>query len=125
MSSFSWYYATFVSDPVAAATYYGEPTLVVLSDEVVSLTTQKEVEAFLRKGRDGLIARGYRNTMMKPSRIKRLNRTTALYGPIADRMKADGTVLERAGFTYLLHRGNNGWKIHELIATDVDSMVDA
>ena len=121
----SGYYDTFVSDPIAAATYYGEPTLVVLPNEVASLNTRKDVEAFLAKGRDDLKARGYVNTRMYASRIKRLNHTTALYGTIAIRMKADGTELERAGFTYLLHKGNAGWRNHELVATDVDSMIDA
>ena len=121
----SGYYETFVRDPVLAATYYGEPTLVVLPDQVVSLTTPKDVEAFLVKGRDDLKARGYVNTKMYASRIRRLNNTTALYGTIAIRLKTDGTELERAGFTYLLHKGNAGWKIHEIIAADVDTATEA
>ena len=121
----SGYYDTFVVDPILAATYYGEPTLVVLPNQVVSLITKKDVEAFLAKGRDDLKARGYLNTRMCASRIKRLNATTVLYGTIAIRVRADGTELERAGFTYLVHKGDTGWKIHELIATDVESIIDA
>ncbi len=121
----SGYYHTFVSDPVGAATYYGAPALVVLPNEVVFLATRKDVEPFLTKGRNDLKARGYLNTKMYASRIKRLNATTALYGTIAIRMKVDGAELERAAFTYLLHKGNAGWKIYGLITTDVDSMTDA
>jgi hypothetical protein len=38
-------------------------------------------------------------------------------------MKTDGTELEHAAFTYLLHKGHSGWKLHELVATDVDSLL--
>ena len=45
----------------------------------------------------------------------------ALYSTLAIRMRADGTELQRSGFTYLLHKSNAEWKIHEIIATDLDS----
>jgi hypothetical protein len=119
----SGYYRAFVTDPIVAASYYGEPTLVVLPDEVISLPRRADIEAFLTKGRAALLARGYLNTEMQASRVKRLNESTALYGTVAVRMKTDGTELERAAFTYLLHKGDGSWKIHELIATDVDSLI--
>ena len=119
----SEYYEAFVSDPAVAATHYGEPALIVLADKVFSLQTRGDVEEFLAKGRSSLKALGYSHTRMIESRIKRLNETTALYGTVAVRMKTDGTELERAAFTYLLHKGNRGWKIHELVATDVDKLI--
>ena len=117
------YYQAFVRDPVAAASYYGEPSLVVLPQEVKALRHRADIETFLANGRDALLARGYLNTKMQASRVKKLNQSTALYGTVAVRMKTDGTELERAAFTYLLHKGSSGWKIHELIATDVNSLV--
>jgi hypothetical protein len=54
-----------------------------------------------------------------------LNPTTALYATVAVRMKTDGTELQRAGFTYLLHKGTDGWKINELVATDLDKLIGA
>ncbi len=54
-----------------------------------------------------------------------LNATTALYGTVATRMKSDGTELQRAGFTYLLQKGDVGWKIHEVIATDLDKLISS
>jgi hypothetical protein len=38
-------------------------------------------------------------------------------------MKADGTELHRAAFTYLLHKGRAGCKIHEFVSTDVDKLI--
>jgi hypothetical protein len=117
------YYEAFVKDPVAAADYYGEPSLVVLPQEVKALPRRADIVSFLANGRDALLARGYLNTKMQASRVKKLNQTTALYGTVAVRMKTDGSELERAAFTYLLHKGSTGWKIHELVATDADSLV--
>jgi hypothetical protein len=31
--------------------------------------------------------------------------------------------MQRAGFTYLLKKDDSGWKIHELIATDLDKLI--
>lgn len=39
--------------------------------------------------------------------------TTELYGTLAIRIKADGTQLQRSGFTYLLHKITAGWKFTE------------
>jgi hypothetical protein len=119
----SQYYEAFVRDPKVAASYYGEPALIVLRDEVRSLSARADVEAFLKTARDTLMARGYLTTKMDASRMKRLSNSTALYATVAIRLKTDGTELERAAFTYLLHRDNNGWKIHALVATDADSLV--
>jgi hypothetical protein len=44
----------------------------------------------------------------------------------ADEKRAVYTVtLQRAGFTYLLYKGGTGWKISELIATDLDKLISA
>ena len=50
------------------------------------------------KGRDALLARGYLGTEMRDSRVRKLNRSTALNGTVAIRIKTNGTELERAAF---------------------------
>ena len=40
-------------------------------------------------------------------------------------MKTDGTELQPARFTYLLHKAPDGWKINELVATDLDKLITA
>ena len=40
-------------------------------------------------------------------------------------MKTDGTEMQRSGFTYLLLKGDAGWRIHEIIATDIDKLISA
>jgi hypothetical protein len=43
------YFDAFARDPAVAAAFYGEPTLIVLPNEVRALATRSDVEAFLAK----------------------------------------------------------------------------
>jgi hypothetical protein len=36
--------------------------------------------------------------------------------------KADGKELERVGVTYLLHKGNDGWKFAVMVLHDTDKV---
>jgi len=89
------------------------------------LATRSDVEGFLAKLLESLKPLGYSRTKLDAPRVKILNATTALYSTVAIRMKTDGVELQRAGFTYLLHKGGGGWKIHEVIATDGDKLISA
>jgi hypothetical protein len=47
---------------------------------------------------------------------------TALAVGAAIRYKADGQELERVGVTYLLHKGNDGWKFAVMVLHDTDKV---
>ena len=117
------YYDAFSRDPAAAAAFYGEPTMMMGPDKIFTLNMCADVEAFLSKVLSDLKRLGYAYSKLADQRIKMLGATTALYSLIAARCKADGTELQRAGFTYILHKNDTGWKIHVLIATDLDKLV--
>ena len=119
----SRYYDT--RDSAAASAFFGEPTLVVLPNQVVALSTRAEVEAFFDKLVASRKDSGYSHSKLGDHHVKLLNSTTALYSTIAIRMKTDGTEMQRSGFTYLLHKGNAGWRIYKIIATDVDKLIRA
>ncbi|MBB4372625.1 hypothetical protein GGD63_005435 [Bradyrhizobium sp. cir1] len=119
----SSYYDT--RDPAAASAFFGEPALIVSPNQVVALSTRADVEAFFDKLVASRKGSGYSHSKLGDHRVKLLNSTTALYSTVAIRMKADGTEMQRSGFTYLLHKGDAGWRIHEIIATDVDKLVSA
>jgi hypothetical protein len=121
----SGYYDAVACNAAAAAAFYGEPTLIVLPTEVLTLPTRKDVEAFIARLLDSWRPLGYSNSKLSDPRVKILNPTTALYGTVAVRMKTDGAELQRAGFTYLLHKGDGGWKINGLVATDLDKLISA
>ena len=119
------YYDAFANDFPTAAQFFGEPTLIVLPKEVITLTNRADIGAYISRVLAGLRADGYSTTKLSEPRIKMLNRTTALFGATAIRMKTDDTELQRIGATYLLHKDSDGWKIHELIVTDVDKLISA
>jgi ketosteroid isomerase-like protein len=119
----SGYYGAFGRDEAAAAAFFGEPTVIVLPNQVIALSKRADVEAFLAKFVASLKPTGFARSKLEGlPRIRLLNSTTTLYGTVAVRLKADGTEIQRAGFTYLLQKGSSGWKIHEIIATDLDKL---
>ena len=121
----SGYYDAFGRDSAAASGFYGEPTLIVAPNKVIVLSTRADIEAFLDRVAANLKRNGYSHSTLIDRRVKLLTSTTALCGGIAIRMKADGTEMQRSGFTYLLQKGDLGWRIHELIPTDLDKLIDA
>jgi hypothetical protein len=121
----SGYYDAAARSATEAATFYGEPTLLVLPNQVTVLSKRADVEDFLAKLLASLKAQGYSYTKVVDPHVKLLNATTAIYSTVAVRFKADGTEMQRAGFTYLLRKNNADWKIHELIATDIDKLLNA
>ncbi len=117
------YYDAFGRDEAAAAAFYGEPTMIVLPNQIVALSKRTDVEAFFDKFVASLKPSGYARSKMEGApHIRLLNATTVLYSTVAARLNADGTEIQRAGFTYLLQKGSAGWKIHEIIATDIDKL---
>jgi hypothetical protein len=121
----SGYYDALSRDPNEAASFYGEPVIIVLPTEVLPLNKRADVEAFLTKLLSGFKPLGFSYAKLSDSRIKMLSETTAIYSTVAIRYKTDGSEMPRGGFTYLLHKGPSGWKIHELVVTDMDKLVSA
>jgi ketosteroid isomerase-like protein len=119
----SGYYDALSRDPIEAASFYGEPVIVVLPNEVLPLNKRADVEAFLTKLLSPFKSLGFSRATASDSRIKMLSETAAIFSTVAIRYKTDGSELPRGGFTYLLHKGPSGWKIHDLVATDMDKLV--
>jgi ketosteroid isomerase-like protein len=119
----SGYYDALSRGPTEAASFYGEPAVVVLPNEVLPLNKRADVEAFLTKLLSPFKSLGFSHATVSDPRIKMLSETAAIFSTVAIRYKTDGSELPRGGFTYLLHKGPSGWKIHELVATDIDKLV--
>ena len=119
------YFDAFGRSAAEAATFYGEPTLLVLPNQVKVLSKRADVEDFLAKTLTGLTPLGYSYSKVVDPRIRLLNATTAIYSTVAVRFKADGTEMQRLGVTYLRQKDNSAWKIREIIATDLDKLVNA
>jgi hypothetical protein len=117
---FDAYYDVFARDPAAAAQNYAEPAMMVSSGRVAVVNTRAEIAAQLGNILGRLKSEGYVRTELGEPRVTFLTEKTALFRTVAERLKGDGTVLERAGYAYLLVDGPSGWKIHAAISVDVD-----
>ena len=116
------YVEAFAHDPTAASLFYGEPVLIVTPTQVIALSMRADVEALLDKTLTDLRSLGYSHTQMTKHHTRMLNSNSALYEVVAERLKGDGTIMERSGFTYFLHKGKVGWQIYNLIVTDLDKL---
>jgi hypothetical protein len=92
---------------------------------VILLRTGADIESFFEKLLASLRSNGYSLSKLGDHRIKLLNSTTALYGTIANssEIRRHGDAAVR--FTYLLRRNDVGWRIHEIIATDLDKLINS
>jgi hypothetical protein len=119
------YVEAFAHDPATASLFYGEPVLIVTPTQVITLSKRADVKALLGKTLTDLKSLGYSHTQVAKHHTRMLNSNSALYEVVAERIKDDGTIMERSGFTYFLHKGKEGWRIHNLIATDLDRLMTA
>jgi ketosteroid isomerase-like protein len=117
------YVKAFAHDPAAALLFYGEPVLIVTPTQVITLSKRADVEALLDKTLTDLRSLGYSHTQMAKHYTRMLNSNSALYEVVAERLKGDGTIMERSGFTYCLHKAKEGWRIYNLIVTDLDKLM--
>ena len=117
------YVEAFAHDPAAASLFYGEPVLIVTPTQVITLSKRADVEALLDRTLTDLKSLGYSHTQVAKHHTRMLNSNSALYEVVAERIKRDGTIMERSGFTYCLHKGKEGWRIYNLIATDLDRLM--
>ena len=117
------YFGAFSQDPAAASVFYGEPVLIVTPTQVITLSKRADVEALLDKTLTDLRTLGYSHTQMGKHHTRMLNSNSALYDVVAERLKGDGTIMERSGFTYCLHNGKDGWRICSLMLTDLDKLM--
>jgi len=119
MQVLSDYYRAFSSlDLQKILPFIHEPTLLMAPQGVVAAPTRTEVAAVIAPTLEGLRARGYGRSELTRTRLTLLGSASALVIGVAERYKADGQPLERAGVTYLLQKTDSGWKITVLILDD-------
>jgi hypothetical protein len=116
------YYEAYSKDPQVAASFYGEPVTIVSNQVIRVVPTRQGMEEYLSKSLAALKPLGYAYSGIGEHRIQYLNAHTALFSVTAMRYKADGTEQMRAGFTYLVRKVGNDWKIYANIATDLDKL---
>lgn len=113
------YYDAFPKDLAAAASFYGEPAMFVRPDQLIMLSKRAEIESLFAKMLADVTRHGYARSHLITSNIQCLNSTTALYSGVLKRLNTNGSEMGRGGVSYLLHKSNDSWKIHAVIATDL------
>ncbi len=119
------YYDTFGHDAAALANFYSEPALVVFPNQLIRLGSRADIASFFDKLAVSLRPSGFSHSKMVDCHVRLLNPTTALCSAVALRLTAAGTEMQRAGITYLLHKSDGEWKIHEAIGTDLDKLISS
>ena len=116
------YSEAFSGDPRRTAAFYEVPANVIMPRGFRVLTTMDDVVQFIEEVLVRIRPLGYAATTCESISIRLLNSRVALASVVGVRRRADGSEMQRAGFTYLL-TNNRGWKIRQLIATDLDKLL--
>jgi hypothetical protein len=110
------YYSAFSSLKIEAVlAYFHEPSMLIGSQGTFAATTHALLATAITPVLEGLRARGLGRTELSVRNLKLLSATAALVGGVAHRYKIDGQELDQAGVTYVLYKGDAGWKIAVLI----------
>ena len=118
------YVAAFGSlDTQRVLPYYHEPLMFVTAARAGALTTRAEIEAWLKQVFARLKERGYARSEYSQLHVKPLSAGVAMVSTQTVRYKADGQELEKLGFTYVLRKTSDGWKVAVLVGHDPDSVL--
>jgi ketosteroid isomerase-like protein len=113
------YYRTFSTlDIRAIVDYFHEPAMLMGPAGVYVAPDRNTIATLLTTAIDGLRARGYGRSELDLEEVKLLSDSAALASGVARRYKADGDLLESVVLTYLLYKGDAGWKIAVLVIRD-------
>jgi len=115
------YYAAFSTLSVQAILpYFHEPALLVGPLGVSPLPTPSALVPIFGPAMENLRRREYGQSELRLQLLKLLSATSALAVGVAIRNKTDGRELERVGVTYLLRKGEGGWKFAVVVLHDPD-----
>jgi len=90
--------------------YFHQPALLIGPSGVFALPTPEAVVPIFGTVMENLRQREYGQSELSLQQLRLLSSTSALATGAAIRYKTDGQEMERVGVTYLLHKGNSGWK---------------
>jgi hypothetical protein len=111
----------FAGDPRATIEFYALPLIFVDLDEVSVIGSRVEAAAFVEGILKRLRPTGFSHTTVERCFVKLLHRSVALCGVDGTRRRADGSLIERIGATYVL-TAHPDWRIRELIATEPEKV---
>ncbi len=100
--------------------YYHQPLTIVTAARTVVLTDPGQIQGFMNPFWDRLKQRGWSGKAESPQiHVRPLGPGVALASVLVVRYRSDGQELERGGFTYVLRKAGDQWKIAVLVGHDV------
>jgi ketosteroid isomerase-like protein len=102
--------------------YFHHPALLIGPPGVIALPTAEAVVPIFGPVMENLRQRGYRRSELSLQQLRLLSATAALAMGVAIRYKTDGQEMERVGVTYLLYKGDSGWKFAVMALHDTDKV---
>jgi hypothetical protein len=102
--------------------YFHQPALLIGSSGVIALPTAEAVVPIFGPVMENLRQREYCRSEFSLQQLRLLSATSALAMGVAIRYKTDGQEMERVGITYLLHKGDSGWKFAVMALHDTDKV---
>ena len=110
------YYDAFSTlDLKTIVSYFSEPSMTIVPQGVISAANRAVLADSLAPIVDGLRAKGYGRSEFVQAQATMLGATAALVRGVAVRYTAAGPEMERIPISYLMHRGEAGWKIAVLV----------
>jgi ketosteroid isomerase-like protein len=110
------YYRVFRTlDVNAIVSCYCEPCMTIAPQGVSSAANGAALAGLVAPLLAGLRAKGYGRSEFVQPHVTMLGETAALVRGVAVRYTAAGLELERVPLSYLMHRGEAGWKIAVLV----------
>jgi ketosteroid isomerase-like protein len=100
--------------------YFHQPALLIGPSGVIP--TPEAVVPIFGPVMENLRQREYRRSEFNLQQLRLLSATSALAMGVAIRYKTDGQEMERVGITYLLHKGDSGWKFAVMALHDTDKV---
>jgi ketosteroid isomerase-like protein len=117
------YYKAFSTLSVQSIlSYFHQPALLIGPSGVIALPTAGAMVPIFGPVMENLRQREYRRSEFSQQELRILSATSALATGVAIRYKTDGQEMERVGLTYLLHKGDSGWKFAVMTLHDADKV---
>jgi len=102
--------------------FFHQPALLIGPSGVIALPTPEAVVPIFGPVMENLRQREYHRSEFSLQQLRLRSATSALATGVAIRYKTDGQEMERVGITYLLHKGDNGWKFAVIALHDTDKV---
>lgn len=110
-------------EPQRVAPHYHEPLMFVAAAGARALATRADIEAWLTPVFARLKERGYARSDWAELQSKLLSNGVAVVSTQTVRYKTDGQPMETLGFTYVLRKTKEGWKVAVLIGHDAANVL--